>query len=82
MPSGVSPQVVVTQTRPKQYVQRRRFYPPWVQEKHQPFPKPNWKARKELWSDDPGGQGYEIVKECQLCPDCYQQRQYVVSLQP
>lgn len=47
---------VVVESRGKTYPARGRANPPR---------SPNWD-----WTDDPGGNGYETVKEIRVCPRC------------
>ena len=66
VPSGISPQRVVVETRAKKY----------------PFrPKANRVVRlsengkrKETFVDDPGGAGREVVRELIVCPPCASRR--------
>jgi hypothetical protein len=46
---------------------RRKIYPFRKEVIWGPDDKHPWKYK---WNDDPGGSGYEIVKEMIACPDC------------
>ncbi len=62
VPAGTACQRVVTLTRPKKYPSRSRANRFWRVS--------DTGKRKEVYTDDPGGFGREIVKELAVCPEC------------
>ena len=65
VPSGTRSRKVVLQVRPVNYVQR----PDALKKKK--------KGRRRRNSGDPGGQGWEIVKEVLVCPRVWEQYQEI-----
>jgi hypothetical protein len=53
--------LVVTESRVKHYPRRAKLYPP-----KNPS---DWKD-PDKWRDDPGGIGWEAVREARACPSC------------
>lgn len=60
--AGTPSQRLVVQTRSKQY--------PFRPQSHRVIRLSESGKRKEVWVDDPGGKGQEIVQELLVCPSC------------
>ena len=60
-PPRVSAETVVVETRPRVYPFRRKAHRELI-----------WREILRKWEqrDDPGGTGWEIVREIRVCPPC------------